>query len=105
LLYIIQVKVGRNTIDDVLLDGGSKVNIIIEQLKVKLGLPKPKLAPYNLRIANQTTKKLVGLIKDLEMYVHGIPYIATFIVLQNIVISCCLVDHGSRMPKWHMTKV
>jgi hypothetical protein len=70
LLYIIiwplfQVQVRRNTIDDVLLDGGSKVNIIIEQLRVKLGLPKPKLAPYNLQIANQTTTKLVGLIKDL----------------------------------------
>ncbi len=87
------------------MDGGSKVNIIIEQLKVKLGLLKPNPAPYNLRIANQTTTKLIGLIKNLKMYVHGIPYIATFIVLQNIVIPCCLVDHGSRMPKWHMTKV
>jgi hypothetical protein len=82
-MAIIQVQVGRNTVDDVLLDGGSKLNIIIEQLRVKLGLPK--LEPYNLWIANQTTTKLVGLIKDLKMYVHGIPYIATFIVLQNIV--------------------
>jgi len=104
-MVIIQVQVRRNTIDDVFLDGGSKVNIIIEQLRVKLRLLKPNLAPYNLQIANQTTTKLVGLIKDLKMYVHSIPYIATFKVLQNIVISCCLVDHGSRMPKWHMTKV
>jgi hypothetical protein len=104
-MAIIQVQEGKNIIDDVLLDGGSKVNIIIEQLRVKLGLPKPKLAPYNLWIANQTTTKLVGLIKNLKMYVHGIPYIATFIVLQYIVIPCCLVDHGLRMPKWHMTKV
>jgi len=104
-MAIIQVQVGKNTIGDVLLDGRSKVNIIIEQLKVKLGLPKPKPTPYNLRIVTQTITKLVGLIKNLKMYVHGIPYIATFIVLQNIVIPCCSVDHGSRMPKWHMTKV
>jgi hypothetical protein len=28
---IIQVQIGKNTIEDVLLDGGYKVNIIIEQ--------------------------------------------------------------------------
>jgi hypothetical protein len=33
-----------NTIKDVLLDGSSRINIIIEQLMLKLGLPKPKLA-------------------------------------------------------------
>jgi hypothetical protein len=37
----------------VLLDGGYGVNIIIEQLRLRLGLPKLKLAPYNLRMANQ----------------------------------------------------
>jgi len=36
----------------VLLDGGSGVNIIIEQLGLRLGVPKPKLAPYNLRMAD-----------------------------------------------------
>jgi hypothetical protein len=34
-----------NTIEDVLLDGDSKINIIIEQLRLRLGLPKPKPAP------------------------------------------------------------
>jgi hypothetical protein len=53
----------------VLLDGGSKVNIIIEHLKLRLGLPKPKLAPYNLRMANQTTTKPIGFIRDLKIYV------------------------------------
>jgi hypothetical protein len=47
-MVIIKIQIGRNTIDDVLLDGGFKVNIIIEQLRARLGLPKPKLAPYNL---------------------------------------------------------
>jgi hypothetical protein len=32
----IQVQIGRNTIDDVLVDGGSGVNIIIEKLRAKL---------------------------------------------------------------------
>jgi hypothetical protein len=56
-MVIIQVQIGKNTIKDVLLDGSLGVNIIIEQLRLRLGLPKPKLAPYNLRIANQTITK------------------------------------------------
>jgi hypothetical protein len=52
-----------------------------------LGLPKPKLAPYNLRMENQTTTKLVGLIKYLKIYVHGIPYVTTFIILQNNLVD------------------
>jgi hypothetical protein len=64
-----------------LLDGGFRVNNIIEQLKLRLGLPKPKLAPYNLRMIDQITTKLVGLIKYLKIYVHGIPYIITSTIL------------------------
>jgi hypothetical protein len=40
-----------------------------------------------MRMANQTTTKPVGLIKDLKIFVHGIPYITTFIVLQNNVVD------------------
>jgi len=47
-MAVIQVQIGRNTIDDVLLDEGFWVNIIIEQLRTKLGLLKPKAIPYNL---------------------------------------------------------
>jgi hypothetical protein len=38
---------------------------------------------------DQTTTKLIGLIKDLKIYVHNIPYIITFIVLQNNVVNFC----------------
>ncbi len=47
-MVIIKIHIGRNTIDDVLLDGGSRVNIIVKQLRARLRLPKPKLALYNL---------------------------------------------------------
>jgi hypothetical protein len=52
-----------------------------------LGLPKLKLTPYNMRMANQTTTKLVGLIRDLRIYVHGTPYIITFIILHKSVVD------------------
>jgi hypothetical protein len=44
-----------------------------EKLKLKLGLPKPKFAPYNLKMADQKTIKPMGLIRDLKIYVHDIP--------------------------------
>jgi hypothetical protein len=86
-MAIIQVQFDKNTIDDVLLDGASRVNIIIEQLRARLKLPKPKLVFYNIWMAYQTTTKPIGWIKDLRIYVHGIPYIITFIVLHNIVVD------------------
>jgi hypothetical protein len=36
----------KNIMEDVLLDEGSGVNIIIKDLRKKLRLPIPKLAPY-----------------------------------------------------------
>jgi hypothetical protein len=71
-MVIIQIQTRRNTIDDALLFGRLKVNIITKQLKIRLRLPKLKPSLHNLQIANQPTTTLVGLIKDLKMYVHGI---------------------------------
>ncbi len=49
-MAVIQVQIRKNIIKDVLLDGGYGVNIITEQLKLRLVLPKFKPAPYNLRM-------------------------------------------------------
>ncbi len=65
----------------------ASVNIIIENLKTKLGLPKPKLAPYHLRMADQSMTRPLGIIKILKIHIHGTPYVATFIVLQNNVVD------------------
>jgi hypothetical protein len=51
-MAIIQVHIGNNTIEYVLLDGGFGVNIITVQLRLRLGLPKLKPAPYNMRMAD-----------------------------------------------------
>ncbi len=86
-MAFIQVQIGKNIIEDVLLDGSFGVNIITEQLRLRLGLPKPKPTPYNLRMADQTTTKPMGLIRDLKIYVHGIPHITTFTILHNRVVD------------------
>jgi len=41
-MVIIQIQVGKNIVEDVLLYGGANVNIIIKNLRKKLGLPKPR---------------------------------------------------------------
>jgi hypothetical protein len=51
-MAVIQVQVGKNNVEDVLLDGGASVNIITKNFKKKLGLPKPKPAPYHLKMVN-----------------------------------------------------
>jgi hypothetical protein len=53
---------------------------------LQLGLLKPKLAPYNLHMANQTIANPLGLIKYFKIIVHGIPYVMTFIVIHSSVL-------------------
>jgi hypothetical protein len=74
-MVVIQIQVGKNTFEDVLLDGGANVNIITENLRTKLGLPKLKLLPYHLIMAKQSMIRPLRIIKNLKIYIHDIPYI------------------------------
>jgi hypothetical protein len=56
-IVVMKVQVCKNTIEDVWLDGGLRINCITKQLYSKLGLPKRKLAPYNLSMVDQTNTK------------------------------------------------
>jgi hypothetical protein len=86
-MVVIQIQVGKNIVEDVLLDGRASVNIIIKNLIIKLGLPKPRLVPYHLRMVDQSMTKPIGIMKNLKIHIHGIPYIATFIILKNSVVD------------------
>ncbi len=61
--------------------------IMINELRNWLKLPNFKLVVYTLWMANQTITKVIGLIKDLKIHIHVIPYIATFIVMNNSVLD------------------
>jgi hypothetical protein len=86
-MAVIQVQVGKNIVEDVLINGRTSVNIIIKNLITKLGLPKPRPTPYHFRMANQNMTKPLRIIKKLKIHIHGIPYIATFIILKNSVVD------------------
>jgi hypothetical protein len=38
-------------------------------------------------MVDQTLTKLVGMIRDLKIHIHGIPYIVAFIVMKNNVLD------------------
>jgi hypothetical protein len=86
-MTIIQVQVGNNIVEDVMLDEGASVNIITKNLVTKLGLLKPRLAPYQLIMAYQNMIKPLGIIINLNIHIHGIPYVTTFTILQNNVVD------------------
>ncbi len=78
---VIQVQVGKNMVADVLLDGGSNVNIMTKELRKELRLPNLKPMLYTLLMMDQIITKLVGFIKDFKIHIHGIPYIVTFTII------------------------
>jgi hypothetical protein len=79
--------VGKNIVENVLLDGGFGVNMM-KELQQWLGLLKLKPTPYTLWMVDQTITKSIRLIKDLEIQIHGILYIiVTFIVMKNNVLD------------------
>jgi hypothetical protein len=78
---------GKNIIEDVLINGGINVNIIVKNLITKLGLPKPSPTPYHLKMADHNMIRPLRIIKNLKIHIHGNPYIAAFIVLKNNVVD------------------
>ena len=78
---VISICIGKNIVDDVFLDGGLGVNVITEEEHCRLGLPKLSPAPFNLKMANGTIAKPTGLLRDVKIHIHGIPYIVTLTVI------------------------
>jgi hypothetical protein len=67
VMPVVQVCIGNYEIMDVLLDGGSGVNIISEHLQRKLGLKKPQLAPFMVKMTNQRKVQPIRLIQNLKI--------------------------------------
>jgi hypothetical protein len=84
-MVIIEVHTRKNVVDDVLLDGGSRVNTIIYGLKCKLKLPPHRLASFNLKMVDFSYIKPLGIISNVEIWIHGIPYIVTFTIMNNAI--------------------
>jgi hypothetical protein len=75
----------KKIVENVLLNGSFGVNTMTNELKFKLGLQLAKSKPYHLRMENQTTTKLLGLIKNFKIAIDGTPYIFTFTIMNNLL--------------------
>jgi hypothetical protein len=51
-MAVIQIQVGKKIVEDVLIDGGTSVNIIIENVITKLVLPKTRPTPYHFKMVD-----------------------------------------------------
>jgi hypothetical protein len=71
VMPVVQVSIGNYEIMDVLLDCGSKVNIISEHLQKKLALKKPQSTPFMVKMTNQRKVQLVRF-KTSKSIQHGL---------------------------------
>jgi hypothetical protein len=74
-------------VEDVFLDGRLGLNVITYTSKQKLGFPPPQLAPFNLLMVDFSFIKPLGIVPNIRIKIHGIPYIITFIVMNNMAMD------------------
>lgn len=61
---MISIKIKYKIIQDVLLNGGSKVNIITSELYKNLDYNMIESVPFTIKMANQQKVNPIGIIKD-----------------------------------------
>jgi len=67
VVLVVQVRVGKFGVSNVLLDGRCNVNIILKSLGKKIGLRKPQLALFVVRMVDQKNVQSLGLIRNLKI--------------------------------------
>ncbi len=79
---VVQVRVGKFEVRNVLLNGKFGVNIISKILRKKLGLRNPQLTSFVIRMVDQPKVQPMGLIQNLKMNMVGSIYKILVIVLK-----------------------
>jgi hypothetical protein len=82
-MAVIVMHVKKNMVEDVLLDGRLGVNVITYGLRQKLRLPPPQLTPFNLLMVDFSFIIPLGIILNIRIRIHGLPYIITFTLMNN----------------------
>ena len=80
---ILDVQYGGVQLNDVLLDGGSGVNILPEAICKKLGITEFEDAPFQVRmVADQRRVQPLGIIRGRALEVFGLKFDVNFVVLR-----------------------
>jgi hypothetical protein len=78
---MITVVTKNRRVPNVLIDGGSGVNIMNNVLRKKLGLINIEAAPFTIKMADQRKVVPVGLIRNLKIEIGGVKKMMTFTVI------------------------
>ena len=78
----IEVIVVDKVVPNVLVDGGSGLNILSEHTMKKLGLSLTGPSPFIINMANQSPSPPLGMIEDCRIKTWGEEYIVTFHVIK-----------------------
>ena len=79
----IQVEFEGKIINEVLVDGGSGVNILLEAMYKKMGSPRLEPAPFQVKMADQRIVQPLGVLKRQKMVVGWIMLLCSFCNSQN----------------------
>ena len=87
---VIHVQLGGQTLTNVLVDGGSGVNVMSNHVRQALGLPQPRSARFILRMANDAPVTPLGILTMVDITIHGVSTPATFVIIE--------MPHNSSFP-------
>lgn len=80
---VVQINIKGVKIKNVLLDGGSAVNLMSEKAYQQLGQIKIIPTPFNLLMVDQSSCHPLGYIPSLPMLISGIRYFIDCVVLRE----------------------
>ena len=78
---VISMTLESSRVEGVLLDGGSEVNILSEQMIEPLGITKRESSPFTIRMADQQRVQPLGLLHGLKMEVSGMQFEIAAVIL------------------------
>ena len=78
----IEVMVVDKVVPNVLVDGGSGLNIMPEHTLTQLGLHLTGPSPFIINMANQTSSVPIGMVKDCRIQSGGEEYVVNFHVIK-----------------------
>jgi hypothetical protein len=81
-------QIGEYDIDYVVLDLGSKVNVMTKQTWALMGKPKLIYSPIRLKMANQQSLSPFGRFEHVSMDIDGVRTFADFEVIEIVDDSC-----------------
>ncbi|KAL3675122.1 hypothetical protein R1sor_025070 [Riccia sorocarpa] len=83
----IDVEIAGCVMKKVIIDPGSGVNIMTEETAHALGFTEFEATPRILRMADQTRRRPVGVLRNIQTMIGGVPFHLTYIILRPAVRS------------------